>query len=411
MATDKTNQFIMFGCWNNLNDGKGGLEDTMASLKDFLQKTPVDFIAVAGDNYYPGKDKKKDKDKDKDKDKKKEKGDKKEEKGDKKKGDDDKKEDKTKQIIPENLLRGFSLLPDNIPIKMILGNHDLDTNKVNDTTYKIGDVPEEPGTCAILDLEKRAVENTPNIDFDLMHSIVMGNALVLMIDTSMYDPDDSSKFIPCYIKQDPTFRTLTPYETIIERQHLFIKTELINHPNVRHLIIIGHHPITGVKCKQGKGDCSKSENPLIEPFPLFIKELKFIGNMVPNLPITYLCADLHLYQMGTVIITSGRRLIVIHQYIVGTGGTELDPVIQKAEVRYETNELVYVIEPIPPPPYDHGFLRCDCSNGQPTFMFIQTNFDHGGTKKRKGLKNKRGTRKLKRSKQKRKKQRSIYHYK
>ena len=41
--------------------------------------------------------------------------------------------------------------------------------------------------------------------------------------------------------------------------------------------------------------------------------------------------------MGTVIITSGRRLIVIHQYIVGTGGTELDPVIQKAEVRYETN--------------------------------------------------------------------------
>ena len=57
MATVKTNQFIMFGCWNNLNDGKGGLENTMASLKVFLPKNPVDFIAVAGDNYYPGKDK------------------------------------------------------------------------------------------------------------------------------------------------------------------------------------------------------------------------------------------------------------------------------------------------------------------------------------------------------------------
>jgi hypothetical protein len=303
---------------------------------------------------------------------------------------------------------------------MILGNHDLDTNGVGDSTYKLKDgqeyVPEEPGACAILELEKRAVENMAvvkniQIEFDLMHSIVVGNTLVLMIDTSMYDPDDSSKFIPCYIKQDPTFRTLTPYETIIERQHLFIETELNRNRGVSHLIIIGHHPITGVKCKQGKGDCATSENPLIEPFPRFIEELKFIGNMVPNLPITYLCADLHLYQMGTVIITSKRRLIVIHQYIVGTGGTELDPKIRNAPERYEMNELVYVIEPIPPP-YNHGFLHCNCSNGQPNFRFIQTNSDHGGgTKKRKGLKNKRGTRKLKRSKQKRKKQRSLYHYK
>ena len=123
--------------------------------------------------------------------------------------------------------------------------------------------------------------------------------------------------------------------------------------------------------------------------------------------------------MGTVIITPSpsSRQIAIRQYIVGTGGTELDPVIQKAEERYETNELVYVMEPRSP--YDHGFLHCHCSN-EPTFMFIQThpldsdildNYYHsaGTKKKRKGLKNKRGTRKLKRSKQKRKKQRSIYH--
>ena len=40
----------------------------------------------------------------------------------------------------------------------------------------------------------------------------------------------------------------------------------------------------------------------------------------------YLCADLHLYQEGTVLlpIDDGEQM-QIQQYIVGTGGTELDP--------------------------------------------------------------------------------------
>ena len=40
----------------------------------------------------------------------------------------------------------------------------------------------------------------------------------------------------------------------------------------------------------------------------------------------YLCSDLHLYQTGTVTMETDRsEKMVIEQYIVGTGGTELDP--------------------------------------------------------------------------------------
>jgi hypothetical protein len=47
----------------------------------------------------------------------------------------------------------------------------------------------------------------------------------------------------------------------------------------------------------------------------------------PNKKYYYLCADLHLYQEGTVLLPVDdlKMQMQIHQYIVGTGGTELDP--------------------------------------------------------------------------------------
>ena len=78
--------FIHFGCWNNLN--KGCLENVMTLLQDRLTSSDlpiIDFLTVAGDNYYP----------------------KKEQLADKK---------KKKVIIPKLLHAGIELLPEYIPI-------------------------------------------------------------------------------------------------------------------------------------------------------------------------------------------------------------------------------------------------------------------------------------------------------
>ena len=93
------NNFIHFGCCNNLNLNKGCLINVMKLLKERLKdidKPKIDFLTIAGDNYYPKKEKVKGK--------------------------------KKKIIIPELLNQGFEYLPSEIPIYMILGNHDLETN-------------------------------------------------------------------------------------------------------------------------------------------------------------------------------------------------------------------------------------------------------------------------------------------
>ena len=51
----KKKSFIHFGCWNNLcNENNTGLRDVIAKLKTHIQNltTDVQFISVAGDNYY-----------------------------------------------------------------------------------------------------------------------------------------------------------------------------------------------------------------------------------------------------------------------------------------------------------------------------------------------------------------------
>ena len=53
-------KFVHFGCWNNLNvDNGSGLNQVMVKLNAYVQEEqgqqPVEFVIVAGDNYYPDK--------------------------------------------------------------------------------------------------------------------------------------------------------------------------------------------------------------------------------------------------------------------------------------------------------------------------------------------------------------------
>ena len=55
-------KFIHFGCWNkdncNLTLKNNGISQTMSKLNDFIKKNKdIEFITIAGDNYYPDKKK------------------------------------------------------------------------------------------------------------------------------------------------------------------------------------------------------------------------------------------------------------------------------------------------------------------------------------------------------------------
>ena len=150
--------FIHFGCWNNLN--KGCLNNVMKLLNDRLNdrlkvddKPTIDFLTIAGDNYYPKKQKV---------------------------------EGKKKKIIKPLLLEeGFAYLPTDIPIYMILGNHDLETNiNIGEDNFFIDNLDNAVKTnvCSIIDYEHQSTNKNQKIEYNLFKEIMLENkTLIIMI--------------------------------------------------------------------------------------------------------------------------------------------------------------------------------------------------------------------------------------
>ena len=166
-------KFIQFGCWNNLNTKKGKpigcLKNVLTLVDTYLtteEKKP-NFLVISGDNYYPDKQK-----------------------------DPNDETKKQKFILQEKLSEGFLSLPDELPIYMILGNHDLETTvKKPNLFIDTLEYPEQKD-CKILQLEILAKK--PNVNYDFFKDIMLKNGtLLLMIDTSIYDVD-SNKYLQCY---------------------------------------------------------------------------------------------------------------------------------------------------------------------------------------------------------------------
>ena len=123
----------------------------------------------------------------------------------------------------------------------------------------------------------------------------------------------------------------------------------------------------------------------------------------------YLCADLHLYQEGKITLKAGDKTMVIHQHIVGTGGTELDDEVDIKEVNSKENpveiskkaediEYYKLIKSIK----KCGFLKCDLNSELPNFLFIEIDTNDGKGKKTKRKKRKK---KVKKTRKKRTKKR------
>jgi len=367
------NNFIHFGCWNNLNLNKGCLINVMKLLKERLKdidKPKIDFLTIAGDNYYPKKEKVEGK--------------------------------KKKIIIPELLNQGFKYLPKEIPIYMILGNHDLETNTGKNNFFINNlDSPEEENNCSIIKYEQIAEHENENIEYSFFKEMMLENGtLIIMIDTSMYSVD-VEEYLPCYkfFLQE----TLDNYNVEELREYqlsLIIKT-ITKYNNIKNLILIGHHPIIGLKIKDGKG---AHINDIIE-FDNVLKEI--YSRLMDNVNYFYLCADVHLYQEGKIVIKIDEtQKMNIQQYIVGTGGTELDTCVGESNIgeKIENERLTYTMTRCQE---RCGFLECINTSPIPRFLFNEIPIEGGKRKRRKAKKSKRKTKRKSKRKTKRKSKREI----
>ena len=359
-------KFVHFGCWNqggcDMNSSKpNALTKNMKKLASNLAKQPADFVVVAGDNYYPPKNK------------------------DKKAGGEEKeKKDKPEKLkLPKvmsiaELTSGFDCLPSGVPVDIILGNHDLESGLL----VKENDLAKEDD-CTITTTEMTISANS-NGKKDLVlykKREFADDTLVLMIDTSMYEEEINSA-LKCY-KKILNSENLTP-EQLYSYQTTFIHDSLNNNSisNVKNIIIIGHHPIAGFKIKTDDSGNTTQKNMYVSH--LFLETLYSIYQQKPSANLFYLCADLHCYQEGDITISKeGSPDMKVKQYIVGTGGTKLDDnpftssitILTDYTYANDTFSVNYTMseDQISASKIEsHGFLECFNNDGVMSFSFVSS---------------------------------------
>jgi hypothetical protein len=360
----KSESFIVFGCWNKYKDGidpdQMPVKQVTDKIKQYLNTmNNPNFLVIAGDNYYTSKTNRLTR-------------------------DGDRVKTKEKIINPIRFRYGFDLLPKNITTYMILGNHDLD--KLHGSLYIDDTGLDTPSKTNILGLEaaddcaiikneivmvERLQTENPNFLFEFNKSKIICNTLVLMIDTSIYDDIDAGIMLPCYINFIQYKYPNIPIDDItvdylLELQKGFIFGEIEKYADkISNIIFIGHHPISGFKYK------NNNVNQIV-PTELFINMLYSVFTAHNKIKYYYICADLHNYQIGTLTIRKdGSEPMTIKQYIVGTGGTDLDtdPLNGKEPKDPYINAPYEVTYSMTPRERDicrgvkHGFLECICRDG------------------------------------------------
>jgi hypothetical protein len=351
-----------------IKDGKekqlGCLNKVIRLLNGYLTTNKPEFLIISGDNYYPEKQKE---------------------------------DDVTKKIViyPEKLIEGIRKLEMDLPIYMMIGNHDLEKTPKEENP--------EQRECKILELE---MANKPrNVEYNFFkYEMLKHGTMVLMIDTSIYE-DGSEQYLLCYNKffessglQFDTIDEIKSYQLEQIRDTLSGKT-------IKNIIIIGHAPILYLKFKKNKGVILRSD--IRESFAPVLTDI--YGMLGPDVNYSYLCSDLHLFQKGRVEIQiDAAKKMTIQQYIVGTGGTELDSALPAdfAEKVQTEGGITYSLEQ---EEARCGFLECVVTERGPVFTPILLRSDEGkgtkkiikrtkGTKQRKEKETKKRSKKNKRSK-------------
>lgn len=314
-------RFIHFGCWNNsgcdykhldkdVTSKDTALTRVMKKIKKNIDNSicKPEFISIAGDNYYPII------------------------------------KENTRILDEKDLISGFISLPKDIKKYILLGNHDLEkiSNRVS------------PSMCQILDMQKELEENTKNnFEMDdlnspyIMNAYLSNSTIVIMIDTSMYSNEETrlKQVTTCYqrlfeIHHLEKINDLNTIEKVRKLQEQRIETFIVEKlipklMEIKNIIIIGHHPLICFNMKENNINkietltCNDLNKLLYNTIYSRLKKNK-------NINYYYLCADLHQYQTGDVIIKGNIKsldgdnsnnatdIMHIKQYITGTGGSQLE---------------------------------------------------------------------------------------
>ncbi len=263
---------------------------------------------------------------------------------------------KEKKVTKLNLLTAaFDMLQTsagNTPIKMIAGNHDLE-----EQTIVVNDHGELDTDSCVITKNERSRSAFDDIDLKLWHKVQVADGIcIVMIDSNAYlKKKDLDKLEPCYKHFDES-RTKTADQVRKDHEQNVMdaidETIAGNNGTITNFVLCMHHPVLCLKKnkpekhvpdKKDEGDkkSKKDEGDKKSKKGLLFELNSDIFNMYPFLSRIYeklssnnakfivLCADYHLYQHGIIDINYGTNKFEIEQYIVGTGGTDLDPEIPR----------------------------------------------------------------------------------
>jgi len=320
-------KFIHFGCWNEgycdmKNTSINGLSSVMALLRRTVDEDKtIDFISIAGDNYYGTKV-----------------------------------SNPVDHIVFDTVKfeSGFHCLPKDIMKYIILGNHEIEKHIIMDGSEV---------NCGNLKKQVELTHNDPNIIFfNETMSLYNDNTLVLFIDSTIYSMIHQDIKNTCYkmvnIKGDITFEykvfkdsTINedePISKLIEYMNdkiikIIKDTILTKGDDFKNLILIGHEPIYAMKNKLDKKGNTINKVSSVMPLIIFFNTVLIPILVAHSIKTYYMCADVHIYQHG--IITFSNSNYKVEQYIVGTGGAHQDMV---STILYEgmentMNQLEYKI--------------------------------------------------------------------
>ena len=315
-------KFIHFGCWNNglcAPDQDNGLTKMTRLLNKYVSqpenKDNIEFITVAGDNYYPSKITKEDKEKEEDKEK------------------------KIKIFDKKHFVSGFKCLPKNIKKYILFGNHEIEDNVIDnlhekynkDSTYKkLKPLVESCKSLILQTTNKDSIFDTSYKFFNDVITITHNQTLIIMFDTTIYTFKDENYLKKinetCYkhlFKNNTELNEDSTIQNLMEYQEEKIKEAIRLNSTCTNIIFIGHHPIISKVYKEITNKDNTTEKKNVSDFnSKMITFFTFFNSMPESLnkkTIYYLCADTHFYQQSEVII---NNKLTIHQYIVGTGGAD-----------------------------------------------------------------------------------------
>lgn len=323
------NYFVHYGCWGEPCHRKTGEQkdgepkpkpeiEVKDEYKQIIEQIMQDshkpsFISIAGDNYYPEKIK-----------------------------------GSTKRVLIEELKKAFKSLElyGDVPVNIIYGNHDIpkDAHEFYEGIGCTYDKPVSPmdtggNNCYLKILENievKKLKNSDNINIGFQHFIKdkIKDTCVCMIDTTMYMV---SEFNPhCYTEDIIASRDNQLSSTLAE-----IGDAKENNP--KNVVIVGHHPFFSFKKKIKKEKEVMDETDISPSFFEFFKCL--YDKYGESKKYYYLCADVHLYQKGTIELEiEETKTMKIEQHVVGTGGTELDKVYTHEDAIQEIEDGTIKLE-------------------------------------------------------------------